>query len=130
MSTSPATQTPKTFGPYSAVRTAGPFAFVSGQVGVDPVTGQAPDSCAAQIAQAVRNMERLLTDAGSSLQDVVQTTVFLTDMDDFPVLNEQYTALFREPFPARACVAVRELPRVGNVPLRVEIAATAWRQEA
>ncbi len=119
---------PRTFGPYSPLRRAGPFAYISGQIGVDPDSGRAAADCAAQTAQAIQNLEHILATAGLSLHDVVQTTVFLTNMADFPVVNEQYAALFAEPFPARACVAVRELPRVGGVPLRIEIAAVAWKQ--
>lgn len=119
----------KTYGPYSVVREAGPFVFVSGQIGIDPETGKASPDAAIQTAQAIANIERALHLVGLELSDVVDTTVFVTDMSDFASVNEAYTACFREPFPARACVAVAEFPRLnGNVALCVEIKATALKR--
>ncbi|HMI08821.1 MAG TPA: RidA family protein [Candidatus Saccharimonadales bacterium] len=118
-----------TYGPYSPVRKADNLLFVSGQVGVDPITKNASSDIAAQTEQALRNMEDVLHSAEATLQDVVKTTIFLTDMDDFEAINAVYEKVFSTPRPARSTVCVRELPRVGgNVPIRVEIEAVACKE--
>ena len=118
----------QTFGPYSPIRQADDVYFVSGQVGVDPATKQAAESVAEQTKQVLENMRSLLEAKGLSMQDVVKTTIFVTDMGDFAAVNEVYVTYFAEPRPARATVAVAELPRVaGDVPIKVEIEAIATR---
>jgi 2-iminobutanoate/2-iminopropanoate deaminase len=118
-----------TYGPYSPVRQAGNLLFVSGHVGVDPITKKASPDIAAQTEQALRNMENVLRRADASLQDVVKTTVFLTNMDDFEAMNAVYEKVFSAPKPARSTVSVHELPRVGGtVPIRVEIEAVACKE--
>jgi 2-iminobutanoate/2-iminopropanoate deaminase len=120
-----------TFGPYTPVRQAGNFLFVSGQVGVDPATKTAPADVAAQTAQALKNLEAVLQSADAKLQHVVKTTVFLTDMDNFAAMNEAYERAFPAPRPARSAVAVRELPRVaGDTSVLVEIEAVAYMDPA
>ncbi len=117
------------FGPYTPVVQAGDYYFVSGQVGVSPSTKTAPDNIAEQAAQALQNLKSMLETAGLSMNDVVKTTVFLTDMGHFGELNEVYMQYFEAPCPARSCIAVRELPRVGGTTdLLVEIEAVAYRQ--
>lgn len=115
----------KTYGPYTPVRRAGNLLFVSGQIGVDPATGSVSASIEAQTTQALRNMEEALKAAGASLNDLVKTTVFLTDMGNFAAMNEAYADIFTPPRPARSAVAVRELPRVPGGTLLVEIEAIA-----
>jgi 2-iminobutanoate/2-iminopropanoate deaminase len=117
---------PSTFGPYSPIRQAGELYFVSGQIGVDPAIKSAAADVTAQAEQALVNLEAVLANAGLGLGDVVKTTVFLTDMGDFAAMNEVYLKHFTStPRPARSCVAVAELPRVADVPLKIEIEAIA-----
>lgn len=119
----------KTYGPYSIVAEAGPFVFVSGQVGIDPETGTANPDVAVQTDQAIRNLASALDTVGLELSDVVDTTVFVTDMGDFATVNDVYAQHFTPPYPARACVAAAELPRVGGeVALQVEIKAIALKR--
>lgn len=120
----------KTYGPYSPIRKSGTMLFVSGQVGLDPETEVVPDGVSAQTTQALQNMEAVLQTAGASLQDVVKTTVFLTDMDDFVTMNEAYAQMFAEPRPARSAIAIKELPRVPGGKLVVEIEAVAEAKNA
>src|SRR3954469_24554664 len=83
-----------TYGPYTAVRAADTFLFVSGQVGINPATKSASVDVAEQTNQALINMGNALSESGASLQDVVKTTVFLTDMDDFSAMNTVYEQMF------------------------------------
>lgn len=117
----------RTFGPYSPVRQAGELFFVSGHVGVDPNTGKASIRASAQAKQVMQNLASTLETHNLTLQDIVKTTVFLVDMDDFSEVNDEYLKYFDDPKPARSTVAVKELPRVANVTLRVEIEAIAMR---
>jgi 2-iminobutanoate/2-iminopropanoate deaminase len=120
-----------TFGPYTPVRQAGDFLFVSGQVGVNPENKAAPKDIAGQTERALLNLENVLRKAGADLNDVVKTTVFLTDMNNFAAMNEVYEKRFDAPRPARSAVAVRELPRVaGDTELLVEIEAVAHKEGA
>lgn len=102
---------PAAIGPYSqAIMTDG-LVFVSGQIPVDPATGTMPEGIKAQTAQAIRNIENILKEAGLSLADVVKTTVFLGNMDDFAAMNEVYAEHFTEAYPARAAFEVVRLPK-------------------
>jgi 2-iminobutanoate/2-iminopropanoate deaminase len=117
---------PVTFGPYSPVRQAGDFYFVSGQVGVDMATRSASLAVGDQTRQALTNLQEALKGVNLSLNNVVKTTIFVTDMADFAEVNEVYVGFFAEPRPARSTVAVKELPRVaGSTPIKVEIEAIA-----
>lgn len=119
------------FGPYTPVKQAGNFYFVSGQIGVHPETNAAPADIAAQVEQALSNMASVLAAAGLQLDDVVKTTVFLTDIGTFAAMNEVYEKHFSAPRPARSAIAVRELPRVaGDTTLLVEIEAVAYKEAA
>jgi 2-iminobutanoate/2-iminopropanoate deaminase len=113
---------PQAIGPYSqAVRAAG-FVFASGQIPIDPSTGQfVPGGVAEQTEQVLRNLSAVLEAAGTSLERVVKTTVFLADMNDFAAMNEVYGRYFKEDAPARATVEAARLPRDA----RVEIEAIA-----
>lgn len=119
------------FGPYTPVRQAGNFYFVSGQIGVHPETKTAPADIAGQVEQTLTNMASVLASAGLQLDHVVKTTVFLTDIGYFSAMNEVYEKHFASPRPARSAIAVRELPRVaGNTQLLVEIEAVAYKDAA
>lgn len=119
------------FGPYTPVRKAGDFFFVSGQIGVNPDTKIASSDIAGQTDRALQNMALALATVGLKLEDVVKATVFLTDMGNFAAMNEVYVRHFAAPRPARSAIAVRELPRVGGVtPLLIEIEAVAYKEAA
>lgn len=117
------TAAPGAIGPYSQAIDAGTFVFVSGQIPVDPATGNVPEGISAQAAQSLKNLAAILDAAGLSTANVVKTTVFLADMGDFAAMNAEYAKAFAEPFPARSAVAVRELPKG----VLVEIEAIAVR---
>jgi 2-iminobutanoate/2-iminopropanoate deaminase len=102
---------PKPVGPYSQAMEAEGFVFVSGQLGMDPETGNLAEGVEAQAAKALANIAAVLEAAGLEMKDVVKVTIFLTDMGDFPKVNEVYAGYFSEPWPARACVAVAGLPK-------------------
>ncbi|HTE21721.1 MAG TPA: RidA family protein [Candidatus Limnocylindria bacterium] len=120
----------KTFGPYSPVRKAGSFYYVSGQVGVDPETNLCGHTVDEQTAQALTNIEALLSKHGLAMGDVVKVTIYVTDMSDFAAVNEVYTGHFEQPYPARATVGVKDLPHVGGeASIKVEIEAIAYKAE-
>jgi 2-iminobutanoate/2-iminopropanoate deaminase len=119
-----------TFGPYTPVKQAGNYYFVSGQIGVDPLNNAAAKDIEIQTKQAVSNLKAALQEAGLSFGDVVKTTVFLTDISNFAAMNEVYEQAFPAPRPARSTVAVRELPRVADEPLLVEIEAVAYKENS
>jgi 2-iminobutanoate/2-iminopropanoate deaminase len=104
-------QAPAALGPYSQAIVAGGFVFCSGMAGIDPATGSAPDGIAAQTEQALVNLAAVLDAAGASLADVVKTTIFYADVDDFAVLNEVYARHMPDPPPARSAPANVRLPR-------------------
>ena len=113
---------PTAIGPYSPAVRAGQLLFVSGQVPLDPATGQMVDGgIAEQTRRVLDNVGALLTAGGRSFADVVRTTIFLADMNDFAAVNEIYGQYFSEPYPARATVQVARLPKDA----RVEIDAIA-----
>ena len=114
---------PGAIGPYSQAIDAGSFVFVSGQIPVDPATGNVPEGITAQSQQSLRNLAAILKEAGMTTANVVKTTVFLADIADFAAMNAEYAKAFSEPFPARSAVAVRDLPKG----VLVEIEAIAVR---
>ena len=117
------------YGPYSPVREGGNFLFVSGQVGISPGSKTSEDTAAKQCEQALENMKHALNEMGADMQDIVKTTIFLTNMDDFDAVNAVYEKFFQTPRPARSTVGVHELPRVGGkIPLVVEIEAIAYKE--
>lgn len=119
------------YGPYTPVRPAGNLLFVSGQIGVDAKTKTASQDVTEQTKQVLHNLEQVLQGSNASLGDVVKTTVFLTNMDDFSAMNAVYEQFFAAPRPARSTVCVHELPRVGgDTSLRVEIEAVAYKETA
>jgi 2-iminobutanoate/2-iminopropanoate deaminase len=114
---------PAAIGPYSQAIRAGGFVFTAGQVGADPASGALADGVAAQADRALRNLAAVLEEAGTGLDRVVKTTIFLTDMSDFGPVNEVYTGHLAPPFPARSTVAVRALPKGALV--EIEMVAIA-----
>lgn len=112
---------PGAIGPYSQAIDAGAFVFISGQIPVDPATGNIPEGITAQTTQSLANVRAILAEAGLTVANVVKTTVFLADMADFGPMNEVYTSVFTAPFPARSAVAVKTLPK--NVLVEIEVIA-------
>ncbi|MBQ3646353.1 MAG: RidA family protein [Synergistaceae bacterium] len=116
---------PAAIGPYSQAIQAGEFLYVSGQIPVDPSTGNIPETISAQAEQSLTNLKNILSAAGYLLSDVVKTTVFVTDISNFAEVNEIYAKYFDREAPARSFVAVKDLPKgVG-----IEIEAVAWRRK-
>ncbi|MBD5230013.1 MAG: RidA family protein [Bacteroidales bacterium] len=115
------TNAPGAIGPYSQAIDAGPFVFISGQIPVNPVTGEIPEGIAPQTAQSIANIKAILAEAGLTIDNVVKTTVFLADMNDFGAMNAVYADNFTAPFPARSAVAVKELPK--QVLVEIEVIA-------
>ncbi len=114
------TGAPEAIGPYSQAIKAGNLLFISGQLGIDPSTGKmAGKSVKLQVEQAFSNIAAILFEAGGSMDNVVKTTVFLTNMEKFAEMNEIYEKKFRLPFPARSAIAVRGLPKGGVVEIEV-----------
>ncbi len=111
---------PKAIGPYSPAVRAGQLLFVSGQIPLDPATGQmAAGDVAAQTRRVLDNVGALLAAGGRGFADVVRTTVYLADMSDFAAVNEVYGQYFTEPYPARATVQVARLPKDARVEIDV-----------
>ncbi|MBT1166950.1 RidA family protein [Bifidobacterium simiarum] len=96
-------------GPYSVVREAGDLVFVSGQLPIDPETGATPEGIEAQTLVALRNLEAAVISAGLTKDDIVKTTVFMTDFAEFPAMNAAYAGFFGEPYPARSAMEVGAL---------------------
>jgi len=113
---------PQAIGPYSQAIAAGQLLFLSGQTPLDPATGKLVDGgIAEQTHRVMSNLREVLTAAGSSFDNVVRTTIFLADMNDFAAVNEVYGSYFENPAPARVCVQAAALP----MKARVEIDAVA-----
>jgi reactive intermediate/imine deaminase len=107
---------PKAIGPYSQAVSAGGFAFVSGQVAINPDTGDLMNaSIQDQAEQVIKNLMAICEEANGSLADIVKLTIYITDMNDFAVVNETMQKYFSEPYPARATVEVSALPLGVNV---------------
>lgn len=107
---------PAAIGPYSQAVRAGGFVFASGQIPLDPKTGEfVPSGIAEQTEQVMRNLGAVLEAAGTNFESVVKTTVFLADMNDFAAMNEVYGRYFKENPPARATVQAARLPRDARV---------------
>ena len=106
------TNAPVAIGPYSQAIKVGELVFVSGQLPIDPATGAFAEGGIKELTrQSLTNMKAILEEAGTSMANVVKTTVFLADMNDFAAMNEVYAEFFAAPFPARSAVAVKTLPK-------------------
>ncbi len=111
---------PAPIGPYSQAIRQGGFLFLSGQIGLDPVTGGIVEGgVTVECRRTLENLRAVLTAAGLEFADVVKTTIYLTDLADFPVVNEVYGSYFAEPFPARATVGVASLPKGARVEIEL-----------
>ena len=104
------TNAPGAIGPYSQGITVGDFVFTSGQIPVNPATGEIPEGIAAQAEQSCKNVAAILEAAGVTMENVVKTTCFLAEMGDFAAFNEVYAQYFPSK-PARSCVAAKDLPK-------------------
>ena len=102
---------PLTIGPYSQAIVTNNMVFTSGQIPVNPATGEIPSGIDAQANQVFTNLKNLLEASGSGIDKVVKTTVFIQNMSDFAVVNKIYGTYFTEPYPARSCVEVAKLPK-------------------
>jgi 2-iminobutanoate/2-iminopropanoate deaminase len=118
---------PAAIGPYSQAVRAGGFIFASGQIPLDPKTGEfVPGGVAEQTEQVIRNLTAVLEAGGCGLDSVVKTTVFLADMNDFAAMNDVYGRYFKENPPARATVQAARLPRDARV--EIEVIALAAKE--
>lgn len=116
------TSAPGAIGPYSQAIEANGFIYASGQLPIDPATGAFPEGgVKEQTRQSLLNAQAILREAGLELTNVVKTTVFLADMNDFAPMNEVYAEFFKAPFPARSAVAVKTLPK--NALVEIECVA-------
>ena len=113
---------PAAIGPYSQAIEVNGMVYTSGIIPVVPETGEIPEGSVAQAKQAFTNLSHLLEAAGSSMGQVVKTTVFIKEMNDFGAINEVYQTFFPEPYPSRSCVEVARLPK--DVMLEIEAIAT------
>ena len=107
---------PAAIGPYSQAIEVNGFVYTSGQLPINPETGEfAGSDIKSQTEQSLKNVKAILEEAGLTMQNVVKTTVFLADMADFAAMNEVYSSYFSEPYPARSAVAVKTLPKAALV---------------
>ncbi len=109
------THAPAAVGPYVQGIKTGDTVFVSGQLGIDMATGKLPDTIEEQAHCSMKNVGAILDAAGSNYDQVVKTTIFLQDMNDFAKVNEIYASYFKNGFPARSCVQIGKLPLGGLV---------------
>lgn len=115
---------PAAIGPYSQAIDTGALIYTSGQIPIDPSTGQVVSGgIKEQTAQVLENLKNVLEAAGSSMEKVIKTTVFMKDLSDFSAMNEVYAKYFSEPYPARSCVEVNRLPK----DILIEIEAVALK---
>lgn len=113
------TVAPAAIGPYSQAIDTGSVVFVSGQLPINPANGEMPADIKAQTAQSLENARAILKSAGLDLENVVKTTVLLSDIANFGPMNEVYAQYFAAPFPARSAFAVRDLPKGALVEIEV-----------
>ena len=112
---------PAAIGPYSQAVEVNGFIYASGQIPVDPATGNIPEGIEAQTVQALTNVRNLVEAAGLTMENIVKTSVFIKNMDDFAKINEIYASFFAGDYPARSCVEVARLPK--DVLIEVEVIA-------
>ncbi len=112
---------PQAIGPYSQAIVSGNMVYCSGQIPINPETGEIPEGVLNQAHQVFGNIKNLLEASGSSIDNVIKTSVFIKDMNDFAEINSVYAEYFTEPYPARSCVEVARLPK--DVLLEAEVIA-------
>lgn len=111
---------PSAIGPYSQAIQVGNLLYTSGQIPIDPATGQIVEGgIEAQTRQSLLNVQAILREAGVTMSSVVKTTVFMADMNEFPAMNAVYAEFFTQPFPARSAVAVKTLPKGALIEIEV-----------
>jgi len=113
------TNAPAAIGPYSQAVRAGKFLFASGQLGLDPASGNLAEGIEAQTRQALANLQAVLAEAGGSVDNVVKTTIFLADLGQFAAVNALYGEVFTHEPPARSTVQVAALPKGGLVEIEI-----------
>lgn len=118
------TNAPEAIGPYSQAIQAGDFIYVSGQIGVDPKSGDVVEGIRQQTKQVLDNLQAVLKEADVDFTNVVKFTIYLTSMDDFATVNEIYGSYLTKPYPARVCVEVSRLPK----DVVVEMDAIAYKK--
>lgn len=104
-------EAPAAVGPYSQAVKVGDFVYISGQLPLDPITGTMSDDVRAQTDQAMKNILAILKACGLNVRSIVKTTIYIKNMDDFPIINEVYESHLGDHLPARACVEVARLPK-------------------
>lgn len=112
---------PKAIGPYSQALDLGEWVICSGSLPVNPETGEVPQGIEEETRQSMLNIKAILEEAGLSLKNIVKTTIYLSDMNDFAKMNEVYTSFFEKPYPTRSAIQVARLPK----DVKVEIEAWA-----
>jgi len=114
------TKAPAAIGPYSQAIQVGNLVYTSGQLPIDPATGNFPEGgIKEQTRQSISNIQAILQEAGLTMGSVIKTTVFMADMNDFVDMNSVYAEFFNEPYPARSAVAVKSLPKGALVEIEV-----------
>ena len=113
------TKAPGAIGPYSQGITIVELVYTSGQLPINVETGAMPETIEEQTKQSLENVKAILEQSGSSMDKVIKTTVFLSDMNDFAKMNEIYSSFFTEPYPARSAVQVARLPKDAKVEIEV-----------
>ena len=118
------TKAPAAIGPYSQAIQVGNLVYTSGQLPIDPATGNFPEGgVKEQTRQSLANVQSILQEAGLTMSNVIKTTVFMADMNDFAAMNSVYAEFFAEPYPARSAVAVKTLPKGALVEIEVVAAS-------
>ncbi len=113
---------PEAIGPYSAYRRVGNLLYTSGQLPINPETNEFPsDKIEHQTRQSLLNVKAIIEENGGSMDDILKTTVYLNDINDFHAMNEVYKEFFRSPYPARTAIAVDKLPK--NALVEIEVVA-------
>lgn len=110
---------PQAIGPYSQAIDLGDLVFVSGQIPINPDSGEVVEGIEGQTSQVMKNLQAILTEAGLTFANVAKFTIYITNMDDFAKINEVYASFLQEPYPARATVEVSKLPKGVGVEMDV-----------
>lgn len=119
----------QTYGPYTPVRRAGNFYYISGQVGINPATKSASGDVSEQAHQVLGNMQAAIAEHSLTMDHIIKTTIFLTDINDFAAVNSVYETFFSAPRPARSTIQIAALPKLaGDTSLVVEIEAVAYKE--